>query len=56
MEAQAAVSHALNRVTEEIKTVQRIAAGETLWQAHDIERFYGNLGIEEKDAAWDDGK
>jgi 4-hydroxy-4-methyl-2-oxoglutarate aldolase len=53
-DAAATVHNALNRVTAESETVKRIAAGETLWQAHDIDKFYGSLGIQEQDRAWDD--
>lgn len=53
-EAAGAVQAARRRMAAEATTTQRIAEGEKLWQAHDIDKTYASLGIQEYDRAWDD--
>lgn len=49
-EAVGAVEH---RVAEETHAAKRIAAGETLWDVHDLGAAYDRLGLEEQAGRWE---
>ncbi|HEY4371767.1 MAG TPA: RraA family protein [Burkholderiales bacterium] len=48
-QAVAAVEH---RVAEEALAARRIAAGETLWEVHDLGAAYARLGLAEQAGRW----
>ena len=53
-QAAAAVAFSERRAAAEQEAVERIAAGATLWDLHDIGPAYRRLGVAEHDHGWDE--
>lgn len=54
-DAAFAVQHARERAAAERVMERRLAAGESLWDLHDLGRTYDGLAVAEHDRRWDEG-